>query len=415
MEDSEREPLVKQGPSNTAGSSNDSESNSINRKEDEELSFSKLSKQNILLLVSMASVNFFSVTCFSLLAPFFPAEAGKKGVSQTTVGMIFGVFEFVIFLSSPILGNYITKIGSKFMFLSGTMIGGICAILFGVLDRSPDGTTYIVMCFLCRTVEAIGCSMFVTASFAIIACVFPNNVATMFGVLETFSGLGLIAGPAVGGALYQLGGFGLPFFVVGSITVLNGVAGYFMIGHIDDSPRTRSKSILSLLRSPFTWSIALCLISGSFSLGFLDPTLALHVDKLPELKGKTALIGLMFLIAGGMYCFTAPLYGYIVDKKGCVKIMMAVGGVVAAIGYLLMGPTPLIPHLPLAFLGPTVGGVLVDKFGFNWSATGASGFIATSVIVVTLYGLCRTLNEGKTQKRRGYEVIIHQSAVTSNV
>jgi hypothetical protein len=32
---------------------------------------------------------------------------------------------------------------------------------------------------------------------------------------------------------FQLGGFGLPFFVVGSITVLNGAAGYFMIGHID--------------------------------------------------------------------------------------------------------------------------------------------------------------------------------------
>ena len=51
---------------------------------------------------------------------------------------------------------------------------------FRLLDRSPDGTTYIVMCFLCRTIEAVGCSMFVTASFAIIAHVFPENVATVF-------------------------------------------------------------------------------------------------------------------------------------------------------------------------------------------------------------------------------------------
>lgn len=52
--------------------------------------------------------------------------------------------------------------------------------IFRLLDKSPDGTTYIVMCFLCRTVEALGCSMFVTASFAIIANVFPDNVATVF-------------------------------------------------------------------------------------------------------------------------------------------------------------------------------------------------------------------------------------------
>jgi hypothetical protein len=72
MEDPEQQPLVKP-PLNTAGSSKDNENKSIN-KEDNELSFSKLSKQKIILLVSMASVNFFSVTCFSLLAPFFPAE-----------------------------------------------------------------------------------------------------------------------------------------------------------------------------------------------------------------------------------------------------------------------------------------------------------------------------------------------------
>lgn len=57
--------------------------------------------------------------------------------------------------------------------------------IFRLLDKSPDGTTYIVMCFLCRTVEALGCSMFVTASFAIIANVFPDNVATVFVSIYT--------------------------------------------------------------------------------------------------------------------------------------------------------------------------------------------------------------------------------------
>lgn len=32
---------------------------------------------------------------------------------------------------------------------------------------------------------------------------------------------------------FQLGGFGLPFFVVGSITIFNGVFGYFLMGEID--------------------------------------------------------------------------------------------------------------------------------------------------------------------------------------
>ena len=55
-----------------------------------------------------------------------------------------------------------------------------------------------------RIVEAMGNAAFLTASFAIIAKEFPNNVATTFASLETFFGLGLIVGPTVGGALYQV-------------------------------------------------------------------------------------------------------------------------------------------------------------------------------------------------------------------
>ena len=49
-----------------------------------------------------------------------------------------------------------------------------------------------------------------------IAKEFPNNVATMFAILETFFGIGMIVGPTVGGALYQVGGFTLPFVSLGS-------------------------------------------------------------------------------------------------------------------------------------------------------------------------------------------------------
>ncbi|XP_048742491.2 MFS-type transporter SLC18B1-like [Ostrea edulis] len=459
MEDNERKSLLR----------NDGENSTTHRKEENKSSLPKIPNKKKILFVSMAMVNFFMVTCYSLIAPFFPAEAEKKDVSQTVVGMIFGVFELVIFLSSPVLGNYITKIGSKFMYLSGAMIGGTCAILFGVLDKSPDGITYIVMCFLCRTIEAFGCAMLITASFAIVANVFPDNVATMLGVLETASGIGVIVGPSVGGLLYEIGGFGLPFFVVGSITILNAVVGYFLIENTDETPRSGSQSMFFLLRNPFTWIISFTIASGTFTIGFLHPTLALHVAKLQELKGKTALIGLMFLISGGIFSFTAPVFGYFTDKKGYVKSMMAAGCLTAALGFLLMGPTPIGDQLPFElwsvivslalvglglgcaiiptfrslmdsakalkmeenmdtygvvaglynscysfgeFLGPTVGSALVDRFGFDWSATGCAGLLTTSAIIMTLYGLCKSPEEN-THQGRSYHVITHES-ITNN-
>ena len=52
-----------------------------------------------------------------------------------------------------------------------------------------------------------------------IAKEFPDKVATMFATLEAFFGVGLIFGPSIGGVLYQVGGYTLPFAVLGSILI----------------------------------------------------------------------------------------------------------------------------------------------------------------------------------------------------
>lgn len=430
------------------------QNNGVAQKSDEEdadFSFSKTTKQERILIVFLALMNYLATCCFSLLAPFFPAEAARKGVSTTVTGFIFGVFEFAVFLSSPIFGNYITKIGSKFMYISGMVVAGSCAILFGVLDKSPDGIIYIVICFACRIIEALGCSAFVTAMYAIVGTVFPKGMTTVVGVLETFSGLGMMTGPAIGGALYTAGGFGTPFFVVGSIVIIFGLICAYHFPHIEDHCSKHSKSILYLLKSPLALITGLSISTGSFCLGFMDPNLAQHLSKL---NLNVWQIGLMFLIAPGIYAFTAPIWGWLTDQKGYVKTMIITGNIFSAVAMLMLGPTKLISFLPFnlwftiitlillglaigfsliptfkalsnaatqigmpqnmetqgmvsglfnscfslgAFLGPTVGGVIVDKWGFSWGATGASGLYVLGTLLFLLYVMfssnCRTDSE----------------------
>lgn len=69
----------------------------------------------------------------------------------------------------------------------------------------------------------MGNAAFLTASFALIAKEFPDSVSVTFASLETFFGLGLIAGPMVGGSLYQLGGYFLPFGTLGSLLFLTAI------------------------------------------------------------------------------------------------------------------------------------------------------------------------------------------------
>lgn len=69
----------------------------------------------------------------------------------------------------------------------------------------------------------MGNAAFLTASFALIAKEFPDSVSVTFASLETFFGLGLIAGPMVGGFLYQMGGYFLPFGTLGSLLFITAI------------------------------------------------------------------------------------------------------------------------------------------------------------------------------------------------
>lgn len=92
-------------------------------------------------------------------------EAEKKGATATEYGLVFGIFELVVFLISPIYGQYINRVGAKRLFNAGIFTTGISAILFGFLDRVDDRTMFIGLAFAIRIVEALGNAAFLTASF----------------------------------------------------------------------------------------------------------------------------------------------------------------------------------------------------------------------------------------------------------
>ena len=42
-------------------------------------------------------------------------------------------------------------------------------------------------------------------------------MGNLLGITNTFTGLGMLAGPIFGSILYEVGGFKLPFFVTGAL------------------------------------------------------------------------------------------------------------------------------------------------------------------------------------------------------
>lgn len=48
-----------------------------------------------------------------------------------------------------------------------------------LLDRVPSGPAFITLCFIVRSIDAVGFAAAMTSSFAMTAKIFPNNVATV--------------------------------------------------------------------------------------------------------------------------------------------------------------------------------------------------------------------------------------------
>uniref|UniRef100_A0A1I7XUL8 MFS domain-containing protein n=1 Tax=Heterorhabditis bacteriophora TaxID=37862 RepID=A0A1I7XUL8_HETBA len=69
-------------------------------------SFAALSSREWATIIMLALANLCSTVAFSCIAPFYPGEAAMKGMTESQTGMVFGVFELVMFVTAPLFGKY---------------------------------------------------------------------------------------------------------------------------------------------------------------------------------------------------------------------------------------------------------------------------------------------------------------------
>uniref|UniRef100_A0A8D0HCA4 Solute carrier family 18 member B1 n=1 Tax=Sphenodon punctatus TaxID=8508 RepID=A0A8D0HCA4_SPHPU len=349
---------------------------------------SRFSRDQIFIMIATASINFSSMICYSILGPFFPTEAKKKGASNTVVGLIFGCFAFFNFFTSLLMGKYLVQIGAKFMFVAGMFVSGCVTILFGLLDKAPDGIAFISLCFLVRSVDAIGFASSMTASFSILAKAFPNNIATVLGSLEIFSGLGMVLGPPIGGFLYQSFGYEVPFIALGCLVLLMVPLNMYILPKYDSVPS--KDSFWKLITLPKVVLLCLTIFSLSACLGFLDPTMSLFVlEKVSHVPHTSCCTIFRKLLLND--CVFSKLWLFV--------LMLVLIGV-----SLGMSAIPLFPEILScayqgffkciwAFVGPTLGGFLNDKLGFEWAAVIQGGWTLLSGLAIGIFyileALCR--------------------------
>lgn len=405
-----------------------------------------------LTLVSLCLVYFAATASFAILSPFFPSEAQEMGASGTMIGLIFGIYPLVVFLVAPLIGVFLPQVGPRFTLTAGLFLCAGSQILFGFVSMLPKGVVFVVFCFLLRVVMAFGGAAADTSSFAIVAGEFGTNIGVVTGAMETFTGLGFMLGPPLGGVLYSVGGFKLPFIVMGSLLLSIVPVVLIILPRDEDVIRTKKGSLLQVGKIPGIAMIGFCILVSGIVLGYLDPTFAPYMKKFGLGPSK---VGLLFLLCAGCYAISAPVVGVICDKTGKTRLVLLLGALFVLIGVLLLAPAPFLTFLPQrkvwlvcvsmalfgaavsayqvpcmpdmletakehgmpdditthgvlsgifnatasigAFLGPTVSGLTENYVSFGWSTVVLAGILGFQAVILAIFTL---FDQGQRRIRR---------------
>eukprot|EP00731_Ephydatia_muelleri_P023054 Em0015g637a len=269
---------------------------------------------------------------FSMLGPFFPIEAEGKGAPSIVVGGVASTYPACVVILSPIFGYYLPKVGVKFCLLAGIL-------LFGGKQHSVCVSLLALWNVLHHLLLIVG------------LWILPRLVV----------GIGYAAGPAVAGSLYEIGGFMLPFLVVGSIPLVFLPFLYITIAsptnQMDgESHQLSIQTIGHILKSCVIICLVLSIIVEAMSFSYSTPIFSPFMYHQFHLSVfEIGLIGLIDAVTYVVLCLvTGPLYDRLPPKP-----FIVIGLVLCSIACFLIGPAPYIskPRLWLTMVADGILGV----------------------------------------------------------
>lgn len=188
----------------------------------------------VAVLIDMISIG--------LMIPVLPPLVGTftGSESEHTLAQLAVTFAFCIanFLSSPILGGLSDRYGRRKVLLIG--FSGL-ALSFFVTAMA----TALWMLIVVRLFSGAMQSNIAIANAYVADITPPEQRMQRYGQLGAAFGMGFILGPVIGGLLGHIN-LHLPFFVAGSLAVVNWLYGYFVL----------PESLAPENRRPFDWKRA---------------------------------------------------------------------------------------------------------------------------------------------------------------
>lgn len=289
-----------------------------------------------------------------LIVPVMPAMVGTFTNSPSEQTFWFGAisltFGLTNFFASPILGALSDRYGRRPLLLLG--FSGL-ALSFFVTGLATALWMLVLVRFFSGAMQANAA----VANAYVADITAPADRARRFGLVGAMFGLGFTLGPAIGGYLGSIH-LSLPFFVAGSLAVLNWIYGFFVL----------PESLPLEQRKPFAWARA-------------NPFAALaglrQLQGVGALLVVTALAALaQFTVQNSFVLYTTFKFGWGPRDNGLALFTVGLMSVLVQ-GFLLKHLLKKISARTLA-----VGGLMASTLTYTAFGMATEGWMMFVVIVV---------------------------------
>ncbi|CAG2054907.1 unnamed protein product [Timema podura] len=104
--------------------------------------------------------------------------------------------------------------------------------------------------------------------------------------MEVFYGLGFILGPLIGGAIYSIGGYILPFMLLGGVLLLDSAFIFLVLPKVnwENTNAETQGNLWSILKVPSVVLDTFCTTAAAISMGFYSATLEPHLRQILSMQ-----------------------------------------------------------------------------------------------------------------------------------
>jgi MFS family permease len=290
-----------------------------------------------------------TATGFSMVIPFLSMYLHNDlGISMSLVGLLLLFTSLVGSLGNIVGGELCDRLGSKRIMMIGLLWRTASFVIIAIAIGA--GAHYLIIAAVIA-MSSFGGSLFDPASNAMIAdIVEPSKRLEAYGMLRIGQNVGWAAGPMIGGLLGIWLAFSATFYISAVATLVVAVFLYLNINESLDMKkvheRFKIRELAGMTKDTLFMSFCLVSISLFIMFGQMSSSYAVYsTDSLGVLSSQVALLwtwnGILVIFA------QMPISRWI--SKYRMSSMIAVGSLMYAIGYGMVGLAPLFGTEPVLF------------------------------------------------------------------